>query len=485
MRRAKIVCTLGPAVSTPERIRALVDAGMDVARLNLSHGAYAEHEEIYRSIRKASDDSGHAVGIVVDLQGPKIRTARFKDGPVELTTGESFTITTRDVDGSSSEVGTTYKGLPGDVKPGDALLIDDGKVALRATEVTDTDVRCIVTVGGTVSNNKGINLPGVAVSVPALSEKDKDDLRWALGLRADMIALSFVRSAKDLDDVYEVMDEVGVRLPVIAKIEKPQAVDNLVDIIAAFDGVMVARGDLGVELPLEEVPIVQKRAIEIARRNAKPVIVATQVLESMIDNPRPTRAEASDAANAVLDGADALMLSGETSVGAYPIEAVQTMARIIESTEEHGLERIRPLGTRPHTMGGAVSAAAVEIGDLLGAKFLITFSQSGDTAKRMSRIRPRIPMLAFTPEQHTRSRLALAWGIETYLVPMARHTDQMARQVDLSLLESGRVQEGDLVVIVAGSPPGIPGSTNALRVHKMGDAVNKVAPAYEDLDPGV
>lgn len=481
MRRAKIVCTLGPAVSTPERIRELVAAGMDVARLNLSHGEYADHEAIYREIRAASDESGHAVGILVDLQGPKIRTGRFSGGPVHLANGDVFTITTREVDGTQSEVGTTYKGLPGDVNPGDLLLVDDGKVALQATAVSDTDVTCVVTVGGTISNNKGINLPGVAVSVPALSEKDKDDLRWALGLRADMIALSFVRSAKDLDDVYAVMDEVGIRLPVIAKIEKPQAVANLQEIIEAFDGVMVARGDLGVELPLEEVPIVQKEAIEIARRNAKPVIVATQVLESMIENPRPTRAEASDAANAVLDGADALMLSGETSVGAYPIEAVQTMAKIIESTEEHGLERILPLGTRPHTMGGAVSAAAVEIGELLGAKFLITFSQSGDTAKRMSRIRPRIPMLAFTPEQHTRSRLALAWGIETYLVPMARHTDQMAHQVDKSLLSSGRVKEGDLVVIVAGSPPGIPGSTNALRVHRMGDAVNKVAPAYEDL----
>ncbi len=482
MRRAKIVCTLGPAVSSPERIRELVEAGMDVARLNLSHGAYEDHEEIYKTIRLASDETGHAVGVLVDLQGPKIRTARFAGGPVTLANGDPFTITTRDVPGDVHEVGTTYKGLPGDVQPGDSLLIDDGKVALEAVEVTDTDVRCVVVVGGTVSNNKGINLPGVAVSVPALSEKDKEDLRWALRLRADMIALSFVRSAADLDDVHAVMDEVGVRLPVIAKIEKPQAVDNLVEIIEAFDGIMVARGDLGVELPLEEVPLVQKRAIEIARRNAKPVIVATQVLESMIENPRPTRAEASDAANAVLDGADALMLSGETSVGAHPIVAVRTMARIIESTEEHGLERIRPLGTKPHTMGGAVAAAAVEIGELLGAKFLITFSQSGDTAKRMSRIRPRIPMLAFTPEQHTRSRLALAWGIETFLVPMARHTDQMAQQVDKSLLASGRAKEGDLVVIVAGSPPGIPGSTNALRVHKMGDAVNKVAPAYEDLE---
>jgi pyruvate kinase len=351
-------------------------------------------------------------------------------------------------------------------------------------EVTATDVITEVVEGGVVSNNKGINLPGVAVSVPALSDKDEADLRWGLRLGADMIALSFVRDAKDIVRVHEIMDEEGVRLPVIAKIEKPQAVDHLTEIIDAFDGVMVARGDLGVELPLEEVPLVQKRAIEIARRNAKPVIVATQVLESMIENSRPTRAEASDCANAVLDGADAIMLSGETSVGKWPIEAVRTMAKIIESTEEHGLERIRPLGTRPHTMGGAVSAAAVEIGELLGVKYLITFSQSGDTAKRMSRIRPRIPMLAFTPEAHTRSRLALAWGIETFLVPMARHTDQMARQVDLTLLENGRAKEGDLVVIVAGSPPGIPGSTNALRVHKMGDAINKVAPAYEDLDSG-
>jgi pyruvate kinase len=271
---------------------------------------------------------------------------------------------------------------------------------------------------------------------------------------------------------------------VIAKIEKPQAVENLVEIIRAFDGVMVARGDLGVELPLEEVPLVQKRAVEIARRNAKPVIVATQVLESMIDNPRPTRAEASDAANAVLDGADALMLSGETSVGAYPIEAVRTMARIIASTEQHGLERIRPLGTRPSTIGGAVAAAAADIGDLVGAKYLITFTQSGDTAKRLSRMRCKLPMLAFTPLQAVRSQLALSWGIETYLTPVPRHTDHYAMQVDQTLLSNGVLREGDLVVIVAGSPPGIPGSTNALRVHRVGDAINKVAPAYEDIEKG-
>jgi pyruvate kinase len=482
MRRAKIVCTLGPATSTAEGVRALVAAGMDVARLNLSHGSYADHEAVFAQVRKASNESGRAVGVLVDLQGPKIRIGRFADGPVTLVNGERFTITVDDILGDQERVSTTYKGLPGDVKCGERLLIDDGKVSLTAVEVTDTDVACEVVVGGVVSNNKGINLPGVAVSVPAMSDKDEADLRWALRLPADMVALSFVRDAKDIERVHEIMDEEGVRLPVTAKIEKPQAVKNLREIISAFDAVMVARGDLGVELPFEEVPLVQKLAIEIARRNAKPVIVATQVLESMIENPRPTRAEVSDCANAVLDGADAIMLSGETSVGRWPIEAVTTMARIIENTEEHGLDRVPALGTRPHTVGGAVTAAAAEIGDLLGAKYLVTFTQSGDSARRLSRIRSKLPMLAFTPVQATRSQLSLTWGIETYLVPTLRHTDQMAMQVDESLLESGSCVEGDTVVIVAGSPPGIPGSTNALRVHRVGDAKNRVAPAYADLD---
>ena len=481
MRRAKIVCTLGPATSSSERLRELVAAGMDVARLNLSHGNYADHEAVYAEVRAASNKSGRAVGVLVDLQGPKIRTGRFAEGPVTLVNGERFTITVDAILGDRDRVSTTYKGLPGDVKPGDRLLIDDGKVALRAVEVTDTDIVTVVVEGGVVSNNKGINLPGVAVSVPAMSEKDEADLRWALRLRADMVALSFVRDAKDITRVHEIMDEEGVRLPVIAKIEKPQAVANLEEIINAFDGVMVARGDLGVELPFEEVPLVQKRAIEMCRRKAKPVIVATQVLESMIESSRPTRAEASDCANAVLDGADAIMLSGETSVGKWPIEAVAAMARIIESVEEHGLERVPPLGTRPHTVGGAVTAAAADIGELLGAKYLVTFTQSGDSAKRLSRIRSKLPMLAFTPLQTTRSQLTLTWGIETYLVAKTQHTDQMAMQVDESLLENGLCVEGDTVVIVAGSPPGIKGSTNALRVHHIGDSRNRVAPSYHDL----
>lgn len=480
MRRAKIVATLGPATDGPERTLELVRAGLDIARLNLSHGEHPDHEKRYVAVRDASNQTGRAVGILCDLQGPKIRTGRFADGPVELTNGDTFTITTKDVPGTKDIVSTTFKGLPGDVRPGDRLLIDDGKIELRAVSVEGDNVVTTVVEGGICSNNKGINLPGVAVSVPALSEKDEDDLRFALRLGADLIAMSFVREPSDIDRAHEIMREEGRFVPVIAKIEKPQAVSNLRAIVDAFDGVMVARGDLGVEMPLEEVPIVQKRAVEICRRAAKPVIVATQVLESMIENPRPTRAETSDCANAVLDGADAIMLSGETSVGAWPLEAVKTMAKIIESTEEHGLERIRPLGTKPKTKGGAITAAAAEVGEQLDVKYLVTFTTSGDSAQRLARVRSKRPMLACTPFEATRNRLAVVWGVQTFLMPQVKHTDQMAKQVDEILLTSGLCEEGDQVVIVAGAPPGIPGSTNALRVHSVGDAMNKVAPAYED-----
>jgi pyruvate kinase len=482
VRRAKIVCTLGPATNTPEKIRELVESGMNVARLNLSHGSHEQHEAAYRAIRQASDESGHAVGVLVDLQGPKIRLGRFSGGPVEVAEGDEFTITTRDVDGDQTRCSTTYKGLCGDVSVGDTILIDDGNVRLAATDVSASEVRTKVEIGGRLSDNKGINLPGVAVSVPALSDKDIEDLRWALHLRADMVALSFVRSAADADVVRAVMQEEGELLPVIAKIEKPQAIDRIDEIIAAFDGVMVARGDLGVEMPLEDVPFLQKQVTEAARRNAKPAIVATQMLESMISAARPTRAEASDVANAVLDGADAVMLSGETSVGAHPIEAVKTMARIIESTEDHGLARMAAIDWQPHTRGGIIAKAAAEVAERVGARFLVAFSQSGDTARRLARYRSEIPVLCFTPEPPVRSQLAMTWGIETFLGPLVEHTDEMVMQVDKSLLEIGRCEQGDLVVIVAGSPPGIPGSTNALRVHRMGDAVNGAAPAYRRLE---
>ncbi len=469
MRRAKIVCTLGPATESDEMVQALVDAGMDVARINRSHGDADDHARVYQRVRAAAAASGRAVAVLVDLQGPKIRLGRFVEGGHELAEGDVFTITTEDVPGTKELVSTTFKGLPQDVSVGDTILIDDGRVSVRVTDVTATRVTTRVEVPGPVSNNKGLNLPGVAVNVPALSEKDAEDLRWALKLGTDFIALSFVRSASDYDDVKAIMDDEGRVVPVIAKIEKPQAVENLEEIIDAFDGIMVARGDLGVELPLEQVPIVQKRAVELCQQYAKPVIVATQVLESMISSPRPTRAEASDCANAVLDGADAVMLSGETSVGKYPIVCVETMARIIATTEENGMDRITRTAQDPHTRGGVITKAASDIGQSLEAKYLACFTQSGDSARRMSRLRSRIPLLAFTPVADVRSRLALSWGVQTFLVPQVPHTDEMVRQVDSTLRETGAGEEGDRVVIVAGAPPGIAGSTNSIRVHKMGD----------------
>lgn len=479
MRRAKIVATLGPASNSYEQLRALIRAGVNVARFNLSHGNHAVHEEVYANLKRAAADEGQPVGVLVDLQGPKIRLETFADGPHLLSAGDTFTITTQETPGTKDLVGTTFKGLPHDVVPGDTLLIDDGKVRLEVREKTDTTVVTSVVVGGMVSNNKGINLPGVAVSVPALSEKDEADLRWGLRQGIDYVALSFVRNASDVVRVHEIMAEEGVTLPVIAKIEKPQAVDALEEIIDAFDGIMVARGDLGVELPPETVPIVQKRAVELARRMAKPVIVATQMLESMISSPIPTRAETSDVANAVLDGADAVMLSGETSVGQYPIETVEVMARILASTEEHGVERIPPLGTRPRTQGGAITLAAVEVADFVEAKFLCIFTASGDSARRMSRLRSLIPMLAFTPYDSIRRRLSLNWGIQSREVDHVTHTDEMYRQVDEVLLGEGQAEVGDKVVVISGSPPGSPGSTNDLRVHVVGDATGGKAPAWQ------
>jgi pyruvate kinase len=469
MRRAKIVCTLGPATESPEQIQALVDAGMDVARINRSHGDTEAHKRVYDNVRAAAKASGRSVAVLVDLQGPKIRLGRFVEGKHELAVGDVFTITTDEVEGTKERVSTTFKGLPGDVSPGDPILIDDGKVLVRVTAVEGNDVVTRVEVPGPVSNNKGLNLPGVAVSIPALSDKDESDLRWALQIGADIIALSFVRNAADYDDVRRIMEEENRVVPVIAKIEKPQAVDNLAEIVQTFDGIMVARGDLGVELPLEQVPLVQKRAVELARRNAKPVIVATQVLESMTTNPRPTRAETSDCANAVLDGADAVMLSGETSVGVYPIETVRTMARIIEATEELGRERIAPLGSTPHTRGGPITRAAAEIGEALDVKYLVTFTQSGDSARRMSRLRSSIPLLAFTPVESVRNVLSLSWGVNTYQVPSVDNTDAMVSQVDATLQANGLAEIGDYIVVVAGTPVGVVGSTNSIVVHKVGD----------------
>jgi len=467
IRRAKIVCTLGPAVGTYEGVRGLVYAGMDVARLNFSHGSHDDHARAYGWVRQASDESGRGVGVLADLQGPKIRLGTFASGPVVWATGETVTITAEAVAGDHDRVSTTYDGLAGDVTPGDRLLVDDGRVGLRVVGVDGPDVRLLVTEGGPVSNNKGLSLPGVGVSVPAMSDKDEADLRFALGLRVDMIALSFVRTPADVLDVRRIMDEVGVRLPVLAKIEKPQAVDNLDAIIEAFDGLMVARGDLGVEMPLERVPLVQKRAVQAAREQAKPVIVATQMLESMIGASRPTRAEASDVANAVLDGADAVMLSGETSVGKFPVEAVATMARIVVAAEE-ALGTVPQVVAEPTSVSGAIAKAAAAVAATVRASAIVAFTQSGDTVRRLAEQRSPIPLLAFTPMPEVRSQLSLVWGVETFLVPTVTHTDEMVRQVQRAMLDLGRMQPGELVTIVAGSPPSTPGSTNAMRVHRLG-----------------
>ncbi|MFV0428813.1 MAG: pyruvate kinase [Arachnia sp.] len=472
MRKAKIVCTLGPVSETKEQLVQLIQAGMNVARFNMSHGDYEDHARRLVAVREAAEETGTNIGVFADLQGPKIRLGRFADNQKHfLARGVRFTITTDDLQGTAERCSTTYKGLPGDVNPGDQILIDDGKVGLRAIEVTDTDVVCEVTVPGEVSNNKGINLPGVAVSVPALSEKDEADLRWALNTDIDMIALSFVRSGDDINRVHEIMDEEGRHLPVIAKLEKPQAIDNLQAIIDAFDGFMVARGDLGVELPLEVVPLVQKRIVRAARKWAKPVIVATQMLESMISAPRPTRAEASDVANAVLDGADAVMLSGETSVGEYPVKTVETMARIVESTETVGHSQINVIDWDPHTTGGVLAKAAVEVADRVGARYLAAFTKSGDTARRLARLRPNVPLLVFSPEHSTQRIMSVCWGVDTLLTPTFDLQEDMVDTVDALLRERNMINVGERIVILSGSPMGVPGKTNNLRVHRVKDRI--------------
>lgn len=467
-RRTKIVSTLGPAVASYEKIKELVDNGMDVARLNFSHGEHADHEQNYRWVRQASDAAGRAVGVLADLQGPKIRLGRFIDGREVWNTGDHVTITVDDVEGTKDRVSTTYKELAMDAQAGDRMLLDDGKVAVQVMSVEGNDVHCVVTEGGVVSNNKGVSLPGMNLSVPALSEKDVTDLRFALHLGVDFIALSFVRSPADADLVREIMDEEGIHVPVIAKLEKPEAIANLEAIVLAFDAIMVARGDLGVELPLQDVPLVQKRAVQIARENAKPVIVATQMLESMIENSRPTRAEASDVANAVLDGADAVMLSGEVSIGKYPIEAVRTMSDICRAVERDS-SLVPELRHKPRTKRGVISYAARDIGESLDAKALVAVTSSGDTVRRLARLHSPLPLLAVTGDPRVRSQLALTWGAETYLTDSFGTTEEVLNKTDELLKLSGEYHDGDLIIMVAGSVPGVEGSTNFILAHRVGE----------------
>jgi pyruvate kinase len=468
MRRAKIVCTLGPASSTPVRIGELIDAGMDVARLNFSHGNHEDHARLVRTVREQAASRDRAVAILLDLQGPKIRVGRFAGGAVELAAGEEFIITTdTSVLGSKHKVSTSYTSLPADVRPGDQILLDDGYLSLAVTAVHDNEVKTVVVTGGILRDNKGINLPHVNVSAPALTDKDRADLAFGVSLGVDYIALSFVRRPEDILLARKLSTADVQRTPIIAKIEKPQALECLEQIIEVADGVMVARGDLGVELGPEKVPLVQKRIIEATNRKGKIVITATQMLESMINNPRPTRAEASDVANAVLDGTDALMLSGETAVGRYPVEVVRTMARIIREVEENIPPRTQASFIDLPVPANAVAQAAVAAAHLMKLSTIAAVTGSGGAARLISDSRPQARILALTPNEDTYRRLAAYWGVTPVLIETAATTDEALQRVELTLRERHLAEPGEYVVITMGVPVGSGEQTNMLKVHRM------------------
>ena len=470
-RRAKIVCTLGPATATRAVLTELVDAGMDVARLNFSHSTREEHSALYAMVREIATERGRVVGVLADLQGPKIRLGCFADGPVTWATGERVVITTDSYRGDHDRVSTTYAGLSGDVRAGDRLLVDDGKVDLLVVGVDGPDISCEVLDGGPVSDHKGISLPGVDVSVPPLSDKDIEDLKFAIELGADMVAMSFVRAPEEVKLAHAVMDEVGRRVPVIAKLEKPEAVSDLAGIVEAFDGLMVARGDLGVEMPLEQIPLVQRRAITLCRQAAKPVIVATQMLDSMISDRRPTRAEVSDVANAVFDGADAVMLSAETSVGVHPAHAVATMGRIVEAAESgvgRGEVAESPFEAAGNPVfGDAIAVAACEVGRRLGAAALCCFTRTGDTALRLAQQRSPLPLLAFAHDDAVRTRMAFSWGIDSAVLAPSAVAESMPGEVSRALIAMGACHPGDVVVVVSGSRSGVAGYTDSVRVLRV------------------
>jgi len=470
MRRATIVCTLGPASNTEETIREMVKEGMDIARLNFSHGTHEDHRDLYETVRKVSDDLNKSVGILQDLQGPKIRTGTFSDGPIHLEEGDTFTITTRDVEGTADIVSTTYDGLPEDVEVGDILLVDDGLVRLEATAVTETDVECMVLIGGAVGDHKGINLPTSSLSTPSLTDKDKEDLEYGIELGVDYVALSFVRSALDIHQLKALLPEEDTPIGVIAKIEKPQAIGELEDIISVSDGIMIARGDLGVELPPQKVPMIQKRAIVQANSLGRISITATQMLESMTANPRPTRAEASDVANAILDGTDAIMLSGETATGDYPVESVRMMADITEEVERSATFRDMPppeflehLKTFPNAAAKAATTAA----DELNVNGVVALTQSGTTARLVMTYRPDKPIFACTPNRDVYHQMALFWGVEPFMLETFDDTDEILDRVEILMREKCGAQSGDEIIVVMGAPPGKKSETNLIKFHRI------------------
>jgi len=469
MKRTKIIATIGPASEDVGTIKQLVSAGIDVARLNMSHGPITDHKRRIENIRKVSGETA----ILIDLQGPKIRTGLLKEGHVTLHSGNTFIITTRQVEGDDKLVSTSYKGLTRDVKAGDDILIDDGLIKLKAVKVGRTDVVCRVINGGVLKNHKGLNLPGVRVSAPSLTAKDKRDLLFGIKEKVDYVAISFVREAKDVHTVKNIIRSKGANIPVIAKIEKPEALRNLIEIIKAADGIMIARGDLGVELSPEKVPVIQKDIIKKCNFYAKPVITATQMLETMVTNPRPTRAEASDVANAVYDGTDALMLSEEVAVGKYPVASVRTMSNITNQaesaiyTKEHEVSGL----TVNKTVASAVCHAACHTAEELDAKAVIAFTSSGSTALLVSKFKADVPVIAVTTDRCTLRRVKLYFGVIPVLTGSYRTTDQMFGIAEKAMLTSGLVKKSDLVILVAGIPIGRSGTTNLIKVHRIGESV--------------
>ena len=470
-RKTKIIATLGPASSSAAMIEQLMNAGVDLFRLNFSHGANEEKGRIIETVRQLAKHCDKTIGIIADLQGPKIRVGRMENGALPLAKGELLDITTDECLGQPGLISTIYRELPHDVKPGSRILMDDGLIELKVLGVRENRIHCSVVEGGVLTDLKGINLPGVDVSSPSLTLKDRDDLEFCLRMKVDFIALSFVRKSADVEELKRIIFEHDLNVPVIAKIEKPEALRNFKSILKSADAIMVARGDLGVEISAERVPLIQKKIIRACNSAGKPVITATQMLESMISHYRPTRAETSDVANAILDGTDALMLSGETASGRFPVEAVRTMAKVARDIERSELLRL-PANReeRSVNIAEAVAEAACHAAATLKAKAIVVFTQSGSTAALIAKYRPHLPIIAFTPFREIRQRLALYWGVQTWPVGSLSETGQQIEEVEKTLLAEG-FKKGDMVVITMGVPLEARGSTNLMRVHKLGTGV--------------
>ena len=474
MRKTKIVCTLGPATDSDGVLREMLESGMNVARFNFSHGSHEEHKRRLDALKALREELGLPVAAMLDTKGPEVRLRSFADGAVALKTGGEFTLTTRDVAGDERICSVTYADLPGDVKPGNTILLDDGLVRLTVLETTSTDIRCRVENDGVMKNNKGVNVPGIRLSMPYMSQRDREDILFGVEQGFDFIAASFVRTAADVREIRRLLDEAGSSIQIIAKIENQEGVSNLTEILSVADGIMVARGDMGVEIDFTEIPIIQKDMIAQCMDAGKPVITATQMLDSMVENPRPTRAEITDVANAIYDGTSAIMLSGETAAGKYPVDAVKTMDAIARRTEAdiNYAKRMRNLtGSARLSIAAATAHAACTTALDIGADAIITVSQSGATARLVSRFRPGSTVVACLLSEQVRRQMALYWGVVPLLMPYAQNTDQLIDFAVRAAEEAGLVKQGDLVVLTAGVPVGVSGTTNMIKVHLIGGAL--------------